>query len=530
MDQILLLGCHCIADVKDCMQKVQPLKYAEETCYNGTLILKAFSSGLEIRSCNWTINSPEINIACLSSSIFVSSDAMSFDYCALQGYNLILYSDFSPYDVMEDSDDDNCSASAVNNSSPISDKDTHDVTTGLLLNIDENAEELEKLAFLSSFVIETVRTGGSVLLPIGRLGIVLQLFEIISSCLESSNLKHTPVAYLLYFSCLLFVCCQLPGPCVFPIFFISSVAEELLAFSNIIPEWLCKQCQEKLYSGEPLFAHVDLVKDKKLHLFSAVHSDKLVRIWQEPCIIFCSHWSLLLGPAVHFLRHWCGDQNSLLVREKEVNADIALLPFKPMAMKILQCSFLSRIKSQKVQPLLRKLQPKIVLFPGSLRQHFGFPNSIAFLEYSENETVFIPSLRPGSEFDVVMDLALQFNWTTLEQDNINIARLKGEISVEHGKHRLVSEQVVASCSRLMLHWGLVNSQSLVEVLQKMGMNASVEQSTGRSATSESKCIIQVHEPNRALIEVTATSTVISSADEKLASLIFEAVCSSLNAI
>ncbi|XAR62520.1 hypothetical protein NMG60_11017305 [Bertholletia excelsa] len=495
------------ADVKDCMQKVQPVKYAEETCYNGTLILKAFSSGLEIGSCNWTINSPEINIACLSSSIFVSSHAMSFDYCALQGYDLILYSDFSLHDVMEDSDENNCSASAVNNSSPISGIDTQDVTTNLLLNVDENAEELEKLAFLSSSVIETVRTGGSVLLPIGRLGIVLQLLEIISSSMESSNLKV-------------------------PIFFVSSVAEELLAFSNIIPEWLCKQRQEKLYSGEPLFAHINLVKDKKLQLFPAVHSDKLLRIWQEPCIIFCSHWSLRLGPAVHFLRHWCGHQNSLLVIEKEVNADIALLPFKPMTMKILQCSFLSGIKSQKVQPLLRKLQPKMVLFPGNLRQHFGLSNSIAFLEYSENETVFIPSLRPGSELDILMDLASQLSWTTLEQDNINIARLKGEISVEHGKHRLVggSEQVVSSCSRLKLHWGMVNSQSLVEVLQKMGMNASVEQGTGRSATDESKYIIQVHEPNQALIEVTASSTFISSADEKLASLIFEAVCSSLNAI
>lgn len=37
--------------------------------------------------------------------------------------------------------------------------------------------------------------------------------------------------------------------------------------------------------------------------------------WQEPCIVFCPHWSLRLGPAVHFLRRWCGDQNSLLILE-----------------------------------------------------------------------------------------------------------------------------------------------------------------------------------------------------------------------
>ncbi|KAL6957383.1 non-specific serine,threonine protein kinase [Sarracenia purpurea var. burkii] len=315
------------ADVKDCMQKVQALKFAEETCYNGAFILKAFSSGLEIGTCNWTINGPKINIVWLSSSIFVTSQAMNFDYHALQGYDLILYSDFSLLDVVEDTGNENCFATAENNLSAIGgaislcsdDSDTRDVSTGSLLNTDDNSEDMEKLAFISSCAIDSVKDGGSVLIPIGQLGIVLQLLESISISLEALNLKV-------------------------PIFIISSVAEELLAFSNIIPEWLCKKRQEKLYSGEPLFAHVDLIKEKKLHLFPAIHSDKLLKIWQEPCIVFCSHWSLRLGPVVHLLRRWCGDQNSLLVMEERVDADLGLLPFKPMAMKILQCSFLSGMK------------------------------------------------------------------------------------------------------------------------------------------------------------------------------------------
>ncbi|KAL5735944.1 hypothetical protein ACOSQ2_030732 [Xanthoceras sorbifolium] len=86
-----------------------------------------------------------------------------------------------------------------------------------------------------------------------------------------------------------------------PIYVISSVAEELLAYTNIIPEWLCKQRQEKLFSGESLFAHVELIKEKKIHVFPAVHSPKLLMDWQEPCVIFSPHWSLRLGPAVHLL-------------------------------------------------------------------------------------------------------------------------------------------------------------------------------------------------------------------------------------
>ena len=87
--------------VKNCMQKIQTLKYAEATCYNGALVIKAFSSGLEIGSCNWTIEGPKGNIACVSSSIFVSTHAMECDYRALQGNDIILYSDLSSLDMIE---------------------------------------------------------------------------------------------------------------------------------------------------------------------------------------------------------------------------------------------------------------------------------------------------------------------------------------------------------------------------------------------------------------------------------------------
>ncbi|XP_058225950.1 uncharacterized protein LOC131334745 isoform X3 [Rhododendron vialii] len=492
------------ADMKDCMQKVQTLKYAEETCYNGAFILKAFSSGLEIGSCNWTIRGPKNSVVCLSSSIFVTSHAMNFDYHALQGYDLILFSDFS-LDVYEDTE--NGVMTAANNLSSISDgSDTQHMTTESLLNTDDSFEEMEKLAFISSCIIDSVKVGGSVLVPIGRLGIVLQLLECISCALESLNLKV-------------------------PIFVISSVAEELLAFSNVIPEWLCKQRQEKLYSGEPLFGHVDLIKGKKLHLFPALHSETLLKIWQEPCIVFSSHWSLRLGPCVHLLRRWCGDPNSLLVMEKGVDADLALLPFKPMAMKILQCSFLSGMKLEKVQPLLKMLHPKVVLFPENLRQHFGgsSTSSISFIQYSENETLRIPRLNLTPELDISTDLASQLNWTKLTDENIHIARLKGELSVENGINRLLpgNEQIVSSQSGLLMHWGSVNLQSLVASLQKMGINARVEEETNGTETEYG---VHVVGPNRALININATRTVISTGDEKLASLIFEAITNSLDSI
>ncbi|CDP17282.1 unnamed protein product [Coffea canephora] len=125
-----------------------------------------------------------------------------------------------------------------------------------------------------------------------------------------------------------------------PIFIISSVAEELVAFLNVIPEWLCKQQQDKLYSSQPLFTFMDFLNEKWLFLFSVLHSLELLSILQEPFIVICPHWSLKIEPDVHFLQHWCGDKNSLLVMEEGFNANLIFLPFKSMAIKVLQCLFL----------------------------------------------------------------------------------------------------------------------------------------------------------------------------------------------
>ncbi|XP_050153242.1 uncharacterized protein LOC126627749 isoform X4 [Malus sylvestris] len=454
------------ADVKDCMQKFLRVKYAEETCYNSTLILKAFSSGLEIGSCNWTIKSPKGSVGFISSSIFDSAHAMNFDYHDLQGNDMMIYSDFSFLDAAEhvESDFDNA-------------------------------------------------TGGSVLIPISRLGIILQLLEQISSSLDVLNLKV-------------------------PMYIISSVAEELLAFTNIVPEWLCKERQEKslfelilqLFCGEPLFAHVMLINEKKLHVFPTVHSPKLLMNWQEPCIVFSPHWNLRLGPAVHLLRRWCGDQNSLLILESGPDVELSLLPFKPMEMKVLQCSFLSGIRLQKVEALLKILEPKVVLLPEDLKPNSSsITNSFSTFHYRVNETLRIPSLKDNSELEMATDLATQFKWRNLKQGNMKMTRLNGEFFVDHGRQRLLSGNLESSESRPLVHWGSPSLEKLLLVLSTRGIKATLGEAPSGSE-SRSASLVHVHHPNQALVEVRETITVISTADESLASIIFEAIGSVLDGI
>lgn len=83
------------------MLKVESLKYAEEICYNGTLIVKALASGLEIGSCNWRITGPQGSISYISSSVLRSTAAASFDYEALQHSDVVVYSDYSSQSALE---------------------------------------------------------------------------------------------------------------------------------------------------------------------------------------------------------------------------------------------------------------------------------------------------------------------------------------------------------------------------------------------------------------------------------------------
>ncbi|CAA2980364.1 Hypothetical predicted protein [Olea europaea subsp. europaea] len=493
------MSLYSAADVKDCMQKIQSLKYAEEVFYNGTLIIKAFASGLEIGTCNWSIICPKGSIAYLSSSVLTSATAMCLDYTSLQRNDVIIYADFTPCHASNKSSDDNNGPSTADPNLSVGNVDWEAIA--------DDYQEMEKLDFICSCSMDSIKAGGSVLIPVGRIGMVLQLLERIALCLESQNLK-------------------------FPIFIVSSVAEELMAYTNVIPEWLNKQRQDRLYSGQQLFNHVKLLNDKRLQLFPAIHSLKLLTNWKEPCIVFCPHWSLRLGPVVHLLRRWCRDENSILVMEEGVDSNLALLPFRPMKMKVLQCSFLSGIELQFSQHLLKTLQPRHVLFPEKLRQHVDLPkNLFSSSYYSEDETLNVPNLEENSELDIAVDLALQLHYTTLKQENIRVARLKGELALEQGKYRLLlgNDQVVSSQVRSAVHLGRIELDVLLTELRKNGLNITVEEIMSADGLHKTS-LVHVLEPQKATIEITKAQTLICTANNDLACQISEVVSSLLDCI
>nr|CAD1833440.1 unnamed protein product [Ananas comosus var. bracteatus] len=515
-------GCLSTAEVKECMQKVVPLKYAEEVCFNGAIILKAFSSGLEIGSSNWMISSPRRSITYLSSSIFESGHAMGFDYHSLQGNDLILFSDLSSMNSTDyDTKPDEC------NSPPLrTDNDNEDHIIKSLSGNDENLEEIEKISFICSCIVDSLKAGGSVLIPIGRLGILLQLLEYISRALDNSNLKV-------------------------PIFMVSATAEETLSFTNAIPEWLCKERQEKLFLGEALFGHAELIKEGKLCVFPLLYERELLMAWQEPCIVFSPHWSLRFGSVVQLLNRWHSDHNSLLILEQEVDAEMALLPFKTLAMKVLQCSFLSGLN--EIMLVMKQLHNRLgcvclilhacyVLdaesstiagtatakarsVPEVLRPHCPIKEggSFAFLYYSENVRLRVPNSRKGFEVQLATELAFQLEPRRLLEGSMAIARLQGRLLLSKGKYLLVSgKKPLKQSNEQMLLWGSVDPARLILALEERGIVGSI---CDDDKAADGYWFIQVSKPEEGLIKSSASETVISCDDERTSALIFEALCS-----
>ncbi|KAF3786838.1 Integrator complex subunit 9 [Nymphaea thermarum] len=411
-------------DVKECCRRVKALKYAEEACYDETLIIKPLSSGLEIGASNWSIRGPDRNFTYLCGSTFGSGHAKDFDYHSLRGNDLILFSDFSS--LCSASDAVNCAESS-NASTHRPDDNTCSDSLDYLFNTNEGSKEMDKLSFICSCAIGSLQSGGSVLISIGRVGVLLQLIEQMQLYLESSGIK--------------------------------------------------------LYNGEALFGHVELVKGKRIHLLPSVHSPDLPHVWKEPCIVFSSHWNLRIGPVVHLLRRWREKENCLLVLE----------------------------------------------FPECLQSCSttkGEGTSL-YMYYSEQNTLKVPCLRENFEADLATDLAFQLQPRRLRHENIAVARLEGGLVLEEGRYSILPLGIsVRSSENLPLHWSAIDPNLLVAALKGKGISCSIEGSDGLDCLA----VVHVHEPQNASIQISNNQTLICTNDEMLRTIIYESISSVLDSI
>lgn len=155
---------------------------------------------------------------------------------------------------------------------------------------------------------------------------------------------------------------------------------------------------------------------------------------------------------------------------------------------------------------------------------FSCEKSSSVLYYTEAETLKVSCQKDISQSKIAADLASQFYWKTFKNEGINIASLKGKLLMENASHYLFldNDKKSSSRNRSLVHGALPDSEKLLAALSKVGINASMEHGMD-DAESQTVCIVHTEDPYKALIEIGTTSTIITTADGNVASLINKAI-------
>ncbi|VAH67425.1 unnamed protein product [Triticum turgidum subsp. durum] len=254
--------------------------------------------------------------------------------------------------------------------------------------------------------------------------------------------------------------------------------------------------------------------------------------WKEPCIVFCPDWSLRHSTAVHLLRRWHADKRNLLILEEGVDSELTLKPFMPVAIQVLECSFLSGIKVRKVNPLLSVLKPKLVLFPEELKSRCPSKEDApwSYLYYSKGKTMEIPNIREDFEVGLPTDFAFGLQPRQLDKA-IAVARLRAKLHLSNGQYVLVAAPKDQSdqSMRQLLHWGAVDAARLLSALQEKGIACAFPADDDDSSAGCVRSIL-ITSPAEALVKITSEKTMIYCDDENTTKQIYDALSSVCNGI
>ena len=286
--------------------KVKVLSYAEKVDVFGCLQVTAISSGHCLGSCNWTIESAHEKIVCISSSSTFTTHPKPMELEPLKNADVMLLTN---------------------------------LTQTPTFNPDHMMGEL------CSHVAATLKNGGSVLLPCYSSGIIFDLFEYLVIHLDQCSLAHIPL------------------------YFLSPVADQSLAYANILAEWLTKNKSNRVFLPEEPFTHNHLIRMGRLKHFPGIYSENFSSEYKQPCVVFAGHPSLRFGDIVHLIQLWKNSPTNLLVfSEPEFSFAEALLPYQPIQMKVLHCPIETSLTYLQANKLVRDLAPQRLILPASYTQ------------------------------------------------------------------------------------------------------------------------------------------------------------------
>lgn len=255
-------------DVDLCISKIKQVGFNERLNLFGSLYAVPRSSGYTIGACNWLIEADCDKIFYLPHSSLLNTHTKSIDLTGI----------------------------------------TNQIVDCLIISglaKENNEPDLMSQEFCKA-VVSTLKNGGNVLVPTYSTGKIYDLIEYLTSYLNDASLS------------------------TIPIYFISQVANQSLAYSNIFAEWLCETKLNQVYAAESPFQHGELVKNGIVKIYPSIIG-KFNDDYRQPCIIFASHPSLRFGESCHFVELWKNSPlNSLIFIEPSFNYIECLAPYQPI--------------------------------------------------------------------------------------------------------------------------------------------------------------------------------------------------------
>ncbi|KAL3700369.1 hypothetical protein R1sor_018391 [Riccia sorocarpa] len=580
-------------DIRACIARIHGLRYGEEASVNGQLKIKPSSSGFGIGSCNWVLKGAHRSLAYIGHSTFSANHSAPLDLPSLSSCEVLLFSTCEAADPQHEESPETRKESGValpRKKSPESkavqtaSTESHQGTEGntahkqppqlhsfspasslspanvgstagnsmppqkplSTLHVPASSEKSVKVACEQQEVpkdatsssaldekvnevcraaVEAVSAGGSVLFPISMYGSFLEILEEILIQLRSAGMEV-------------------------PVLYISPVAEKVLAYANTVPEWVSALRQEKLYAGEALFGFVDAVQEKRFHHYSALHSPDLLRCWQEPCVVFASHLSLRMGPAIQLLHRWRSNPLCLVVlTQPSVDVKVLLEPFEPFRIQVLHHPLILNITSSEVASMIRTLKPQLALIPKSLEnlelsQRKGSGEFGGVSCYQLWQPYKIPRFQNDFEVDMTADLALQIQLKQIRSGKVAAARLSADLHVRDGRWILEmpspsssSGGVVRCLPRHQIRWGKVDVDTLLTAFKERQIHdvyvteRTIQDEQNLQDKMERKeVIIELTSPSPAKIEITSATISIHANEASLRRLIVEVLNSTLNVL
>uniref|UniRef100_A0A158QKT0 Beta-Casp domain-containing protein n=1 Tax=Haemonchus placei TaxID=6290 RepID=A0A158QKT0_HAEPC len=186
-------------------------------------------------------------------------------------------------------------------------------------------------------VVDTLKRGGNVLMPVNPVGFVYDLIDVVSRSIDNAVRVKTPrYSFLQYAHCERVL---IQGGAILEarIYFISPVAKGALAYSNVNAEWLAETRQNAVYVPEEPFCHT---------------------------AVLTGHPSLRIGDAPHLLEMWGNDsRNALIMTDPDFPLNEVYAPFEDLAIRAFYYPIETRLEFSQVNTVLLpvELKPKVNL-------------------------------------------------------------------------------------------------------------------------------------------------------------------------